>query len=67
MTKPNYAAMSKQELRAYVLEHRDDLDALEALFEKRPDSKVVKFPFPMTEEERQQQQETLQSLLREKE
>jgi hypothetical protein len=24
MNKPNFIAMTKQELRAYVLEHRDD-------------------------------------------
>jgi hypothetical protein len=34
MTKPNFAAMTKQELRAYVLEHRDDNEAFYALTRK---------------------------------
>nr|WP_235622438.1 hypothetical protein [Nostoc sp. PCC 7524] len=34
MTKPNFAAMTKQELRAYVLEHRDDNEAFYALTHK---------------------------------
>ena len=28
----NYAEMSRPELKAYVLEHRDDLEAIRALF-----------------------------------
>ena len=64
MMKPDFNVMVKQELKAYVLEHRDDLDALEALFSRRsPNSKVVRFPFPHTDLEWQQQQETLHSLL----
>jgi hypothetical protein len=30
--KTNYAEMSRPELKAYVLEHRDDLEAIRALF-----------------------------------
>jgi hypothetical protein len=30
--KPNFEQMSVPELRAYVLEHRDDLEAIRALF-----------------------------------
>lgn len=30
--KPNYAEMSRSELKAYVLEYRDDLEAIRALF-----------------------------------
>jgi len=64
MIKPDFNAMSKQELKAYVLKHRDDLDALEALFSRRsPNSRVVRFPFANTDLEWQQQQETLHSLL----
>lgn len=34
MTKPNFAAMTKRELRTYVLEHREDTEAFEALMDK---------------------------------
>jgi hypothetical protein len=34
MTKANYQGMTKQELRAYVLEHRDDREAFYALTDK---------------------------------
>lgn len=30
--KPNFEQMSVPELRAYVLEHRDDIEAIRALF-----------------------------------
>jgi hypothetical protein len=30
--KPNFAEMSRPELKAYVLQHRDDLEAIRALF-----------------------------------
>ena len=63
MIKSDFNAMSKQELKAYVLRHRDDLDALEALFSRRsPNFRVVRFPFANTDLE-WQQQETLHSLL----
>jgi 23S rRNA maturation mini-RNase III len=64
MNKPDFNAMSKAELKAYVLEHRDDLDALEALFSRRsPNAKVIKFPFPNSEVEWKRQQTMLESLL----
>jgi hypothetical protein len=34
MTKPNFEAMTQVELRAYVLEHRNDIDAFHALMDK---------------------------------
>ncbi|MEH1918748.1 DUF6887 family protein [Nostoc sp.] len=34
MTKANFQAMTKQELRAYVLKHRDDQEAFYALTDK---------------------------------
>jgi hypothetical protein len=33
-TKQNLNAMSKSELRAYVLQHRDDLEALQTYLDK---------------------------------
>jgi hypothetical protein len=32
--KPNFLAMSKAQLRAYVLEHREDKEAFQALADK---------------------------------
>jgi hypothetical protein len=32
--KPNFAAMSRKELRAYLLKHRDDDEAFYALMDK---------------------------------
>jgi len=51
--KPNFATMSKAELRAYVLEHKEDLEALRALMSRR-DPKAIKYNFPNTEEGREQ-------------
>jgi paraquat-inducible protein B len=34
MTKPNFKAMDRQELRTYVLQHRDDEEAFQVLMEK---------------------------------
>jgi hypothetical protein len=44
--KPDFAAMTSQQLRAYVLEHRDDEDALQAFLNRRrsenPNSRVYR-------------------------
>jgi hypothetical protein len=48
--KPNFAAMSRTELRAYMLEHRDDDDAFYAymdLLNKNPNRGPI-FPAPKT-------------------
>ncbi len=34
MTKPNFAAMSKSELKAYLLKNRNDTEAFHALMDK---------------------------------
>src|SRR4028118_727588 len=41
--KPNFEAMSKAELKAYVLSHRDDDEAIRVFFGRRnpPDSKAT--------------------------
>jgi len=43
MTKPNFDEMSVPELRAYVLSHRDDLEAMRKLF-FHPSLKYQKMP-----------------------
>lgn len=50
MMKPDFSQMTRQDLRAYVLAHRDDDDAIEALIERRnPNS--PKYRFPKTDED----------------
>ena len=51
--KPDFEVMSKAQLRAYVLEHKEDIDALRALMSRR-DPKGIKYNFPNTEEGRKQ-------------
>lgn len=34
MTKPNFLAMTKSELKRYLLEHRNDTEAFETLMDK---------------------------------
>jgi hypothetical protein len=45
--KPDFATMSISELRAYVLEHREDEEALQAYLDKlhseKPSSRVYQF------------------------
>jgi hypothetical protein len=52
MSKPNFNAMSKAELRAYVIAHQDDREAFYALCDRltaNPSS--VKYPASMTPDE----------------
>lgn len=51
--KPNFETMNKAQLRAYVLEHREDQEALRALMSRR-DPNGVQYDFPNTEEGREQ-------------
>lgn len=49
--KSKFDEMSIKELRAYVLDHRDDMDALDALVSRRsPDSEATWYPAPLTPE-----------------
>ena len=62
MTKPDFNQMSRQELRAYVLAHRDDDEAIEALIKRgNPDSPV--YPFPKTDDDLKAMGEILQKKL----
>jgi hypothetical protein len=62
--KPDYDAMTEAELRTYILQHRDDLDAMEAFFARRsPDSEATWFHPPKTTEEWNQQIEMLRPIL----
>jgi hypothetical protein len=60
---PNYEQMSFTELRAYVIENRDDIEALRFLMSKRdPNSKG--YPAPMTDAEMQEQMEIIRRKIR---
>ena len=49
--KPDFAKMPRSELTAYVLSHREDMEALEALVNRRtPDSEATWYPAPCTPE-----------------
>ncbi|MDX2229793.1 MAG: hypothetical protein NW220_09160 [Leptolyngbyaceae cyanobacterium bins.349] len=49
MTQPDFQAMNRQELRAYVLQHRDDLRAVRALIDKSiAESSGVVYPAPQS-------------------
>jgi len=62
MTQPDFSKMSRQELRAYVLAHRDDDEAIEALIRMgNPNSPV--FPFPQTDEDLKAMEEILRRKL----
>jgi hypothetical protein len=62
MTKPDFSRMTRQELRAYILTHRDDDEAIEALIKRgNPDS--PKFRFPQTDEDLREMEEILRRKL----
>ncbi|MGQ9873560.1 DUF6887 family protein [Leptodesmis sp.] len=62
MTKPDFSKMSCQELRAYVLAHRDNDEATEALIRMgNPNSPV--YPFPKTDEDLKAMEEILKRKL----
>ena len=45
MMKPNFDTMTRKEIREYILLHREDDDAIEALINKgNPNSPTYKFP-----------------------
>lgn len=65
--KPNFKEMSRQELRDYVRTHRDDLEALDALVNRRnPDSQRIIFHPPKNKKEEQEQVELFNRIVEEK-
>ncbi|MFN6435630.1 MAG: DUF6887 family protein [Nostoc sp. DedSLP01] len=55
---PNYEQMTFQELRAYVVGNREDIEALRFLMSKR-DPNSPKYPIPLTEADMQAQMEII--------
>jgi hypothetical protein len=62
MTKPDFSRMTRQELRAYVLAHREEDDAIEALI-KRGNPNSPKYPFPQTDEDLREMEQILKRKL----
>ncbi len=63
MMKPNFAEMTSEDLRAYVLAHRNDIEAIRALFSRR--SKNAKtYGIPRTPEEWQEQEEAIRQRIK---
>jgi hypothetical protein len=60
--KPDFKTMNRQELRAYVLAHREDDEAIEALI-KRGNPDLPTYPFPRTDEDLQEMNEILKRQL----
>ena len=62
MTSPDLSKMTRQELRAYVLAHREDDAAIEALIKTgNPNSPT--YPFPQTDEDLREMGEILKRKL----
>jgi hypothetical protein len=54
--QPNFKQMSSAELKKYILSHRDELEPLRELYQRRsPDEQAIWFTPPQTQEEEQQQ------------
>ncbi|NEU77440.1 hypothetical protein PI95_034530 [Hassallia byssoidea VB512170] len=62
MTKPDFSRMTRQELRAYVLAHREEDDPIEALI-KRGNPNSPKYPFPQTDEDFREMEQILKKKL----
>lgn len=46
MTKPDFAQMTRKELKKYILSHPTDDEAIRELFIKRRNPNVQVFPYP---------------------
>lgn len=56
--KSKFDGMSCSELKAYVLEHREDIEALRELMSRRsPDDQATWYKFPDTEEGNKQMEQ----------
>ncbi len=60
--KPDFSKMTRQELRNYILAHREDDDAIEALI-KLGNPHSPKYPFPKTEDDFREMEEILKQKL----
>lgn len=66
--KPNFEEMTNRELREYALSHREEIEPLRILFNRRsPDSEATLFYPPQTPEEERRQFELFKQIIEEKE
>jgi hypothetical protein len=63
--KPNFDQMTRQELKRYILENREDNEALTALI-NREDPNAPRYPFPKTEEDMEAMMDILKDYLNKK-
>jgi hypothetical protein len=62
-----FEKMTNQELRAYALAHREDLEALDVLYSRRtPDSEAIWFHPPKTKDEERSQFELFKHMIEER-
>lgn len=66
--KPDFKKMSRQELRQYILAHREDEEAIEELFVNRRSLDAIRFPYPyeLSPEERKAIELSFQKLIEKK-
>jgi hypothetical protein len=62
MMKPDFSKMSRQELRAYILAHREDDEAIEALI-RMGNHNSPTYPFPQTDDDLRAMEEILRQKL----
>lgn len=62
MTKPDFSKMTRQELRACILAHREDDEAIEVLI-GRGNHNSPKHRFPQTDEDLREMEEILRRKL----
>jgi len=62
MAKLDFSRMTRQELRAYILAHREDNEAIEALI-KRGNPNSQKHPFPKNDENLREMEKILKRKL----
>jgi hypothetical protein len=60
--KPDFSRMTREDLKAYILAHREDDDAIEALIKHR-NSNSPKHRFPKTDEDLMEMEKILKQKL----
>lgn len=60
---PDFSAMTRSELKRYVLSHREDMEAMRELFVNRSDPNAKVYPADFSEEGLQQAEEALRLIV----
>ncbi|KJH70696.1 DUF6887 family protein [Aliterella atlantica] len=65
--QPNFETMTNAQLIAYALAHREHIEPLRVLYQRRtPDAEAVWFNLPQTEEEAKQQFDQFKQIVAQK-